>query len=79
MSASKTYQIETHDGKVLLLLGNCAGGLTMIRVDAYLKLLPDDAKWLANELAEAAMTAEADAEAQQQIDRTSASPSTPSE
>ncbi len=63
MSASKTYEIETHDGKVFLLLGNCAGGLTMVRVDAYLKLFPEEAKWLASELNEAAMTAEAEVEA----------------
>ena len=62
MSASKTYEIAVVNEKVVLELGDCAGGLTMIRVDAYLELSPEDAKWLGLELNEAAQDAEAKCE-----------------
>lgn len=46
----RRYEISEEDGKVVLLLGDTKGGLTMIHIDAEYPMAPSDAREMAEDL-----------------------------
>lgn len=48
-----TWEVSEDDGKVVLLIGDTKGGLTLVHVDAELILSPADAREIGKELCRA--------------------------
>jgi hypothetical protein len=54
-----SYEITAEDGKVVLLIGDTKGGLTLVHIDAEVILSPADAREIGEELCRAADEVEA--------------------